>query len=85
MRGECPNNTLPGCNTAGYFYGGTPPKGSDENFNAQEDFAESVAAYVYPDDAQKYVAENFVNVNPNLIYPNYRLTSRWAYVDSLIR
>ena len=45
----------PGCNKAGYFYGGIPPKGSDANFNRKEDFAESVAAYVFPDEAQQEV------------------------------
>ena len=34
------NNSLPGCNSSGYFYSGTPPKGSDNNFNPKEDFAE---------------------------------------------
>jgi len=36
---------LPGCNSAGYFYG-DQPGGSDWNFNPKEDFAESVAMYV---------------------------------------
>ena len=35
----------PGCNAAGYFYGGKP-SGSNWRFNRLEDFAESVAMYV---------------------------------------
>ena len=37
-----------------------PPCGTDRNFNAMEDFAESVTAYVYPESAkQKAAARNF--------------------------
>ena len=36
---------LPGCNTAGYFYG-DKPSGSNWKFNRREDFAESVAMYL---------------------------------------
>ena len=36
---------LPGCNSAGYFYG-DKPSGSDWNFNRKEDFAECVAMYL---------------------------------------
>jgi len=45
----------PGCNRAGYFYGDIPSKGADSGFNRLEDFAESVAAYVFPGYAQNSV------------------------------
>jgi len=46
-----PNGRLPGCNHWFYRYGGTPATGADYNFDWREDFAESVAAYVFPDVA----------------------------------
>ncbi|MBC7228085.1 MAG: hypothetical protein H5T61_12795 [Thermoflexales bacterium] len=77
---------LPGCSRWGYFYGGIPPKGSDINFNPQEDFAESVAAYVFPDEAQQEVqryreSELYGGL---LYYENYRDTLRWQYINGLI-
>ena len=35
----------------------SPPCGSDQNFNRLEDFAETVAAYVYPDEAHRRAAQ----------------------------
>ena len=80
------NNRRPGCNTAGYFYGGIPPKGSDVNFNRKEDLAESVAAYVFPDEAQQEVqryreSELYRGL---LYYENYHDTLRWHYIHGLI-
>jgi len=76
---------LPGCNADGYFYGGIPAAGSDDNFTELEDFAESVAAYVYPDDAQKKVRIYLNTAYEHYLYdPDYRTTLRWQYVDALI-
>ena len=72
----------PGCNVAGYFYGGIPPKGSDANFNRKEDFAESVAAYVFPAEAQRWVTNYYVGTP--LWYADYRDTMRWQYINELI-
>jgi hypothetical protein len=82
--GACGNASLPGCNNAGYFYGDVPPKGSGINFNRFEDFAESVAAYVYPDVATAKVQKSYAPSSP-LYYKNYRSTKRWSLVYSLMQ
>jgi hypothetical protein len=74
-------NSLPGCNQAGYFYGDVPAAGADENFNRREDFAESVAAYVYPDEARSR-ANGFKETS--LHYTDYRTTLRWKFINGLI-
>jgi hypothetical protein len=76
---------LPGCNRAGYYYGGIPPAGSDANFNEKEDFAESIAASVYPTTAQSRIQrfQNDPTYSPYLYYSNFYLTERWEYVKSL--
>ncbi len=84
--GKCdpPNFRLPGCNRAGYFYGGIPPKGSDINFNREEDFAESVTAYVFPEEAQRQVERWHGTPYERLLwYPDYRATVRWQYMNLL--
>ena len=85
--GRCdpPNFRLPGCNRAGYFYGGVPAKGSDINFNRVEDFAESVAAYVFPVEAQQWVERWHGTPYEGLLwYPDYHATVRWQYINGLI-
>jgi hypothetical protein len=78
---------LPGCNNAGYFYRGTPPAGSDKNFNHREDFAESVAAYVYPQEARDRVKkyQDHDSYGELLHYSAYVSTKRWAFVDGLVK
>lgn len=61
---------LPGCNTARYYYGDIPPKGADINFTPKEDFAESVATCVYPDEAQAFLKKYFL-YNDRLQYTDY--------------
>jgi hypothetical protein len=80
------NNRKPGCNEAGYFYGGIPPKGSDAGFNRQEDFAESVAAYVFPITAQAEVERLYRHTiyEALLYYGDYKKTARYQYVDNLL-
>jgi len=80
------DNRRPGCNAAGYFYGDIPPKGSDVNFNREEDFAESVAAYVFPDEAQREVQQyrHSELYRDLLYYEDYRETLRWRYINGLI-
>lgn len=82
--GEFPDDTLPGCNRAGYFYGDVPPAGSDRNFNRLEDFAESVTAYVYPEKARELVLKKF-GEGSRFDYGDFRATLRWQYVDTLMR
>jgi len=75
----------PGCNDAGYIYGGIPAAGADANFNPKEDFSESVAAYVYPSEAQKKVQVYLhTNYQDLLYYKDYRTTLRWLFIKSLI-
>ena len=89
------NNSLPGCNSSGYFYSGTPPKGSDNNFNPKEDFAESVAAYVYPTKAHADLLKilqtyhdndlaHYQQVYADLYYSDYTQTARWKFINGLI-
>ena len=81
---SCTDSTLPGCNKAGYFYGGIPPKGSDSNFNRSEDYAEAFTAYVYPLEAKTYIEENFIIIQGHLQYDDYRSTTRGMWMDALI-
>jgi hypothetical protein len=80
---------LPGCNSAYYRYGDVPPKGSDDGFNHIEDFAESVAAYVFPENAQQGVEKNYGRdpgsiLYKYLYYQDYAQTKRWRFVNGLI-
>jgi hypothetical protein len=79
------SNTLPGCKDAGYYYGGIPHDVSNALFNRKEDFAESVAATVFPDFAQSQVQiyQNKKNLQ-YLFYPDYRKTPRWDFINGLI-
>jgi len=81
---SCTDSTLPGCNKAGYFYGGIPPKGSDSNFNRSEDYAEAFTAYVYPLEAKTYIEEHFNIIKRYLQYDDYRSTTRGMWMDALI-
>ena len=62
-----------------YQWGDVPAKGADENFNKYEDFAESLTAFLYPEEAQAYVQQNFGN-QPQFQYANYYQTRRALYV-----
>jgi hypothetical protein len=86
-RGNCDQERRwSGCNRFGYFYGDVPPAGSDQNFNRKEDFAESVAAYVYPTEVQRRV-DRFKEDDQYqelLYYADYTQTKRWAFVQDLV-
>lgn len=75
----------PGCNNSLYHYRDKPAKGSDSNFNPGEDFAESVAAYVFPVEAQQaiqgYQGTKYENY---LYYSAYAKTKRWMFINNLI-
>lgn len=79
---ECPSATLPGCNSAGYYYGGRPPKGADGNFNRYEDFAESVATYVLGVD-QSFIKTQYRN-NPEFYYTDFTTNPRYDYINGLM-
>jgi RHS repeat-associated protein len=80
-----PGQRLRGCNSAGYFYGGFPPAGSDVNFNRVEDFAESVAAAVYPIEAQEKVHQyQYDKLYKSLFYLDYKKTLRWEFIIGVI-
>jgi RHS repeat-associated protein len=89
----------PGCNNAYYYYGDTPPVGSDANFNPREDFAESFAAFVFPDEAYDKVQNMLYKIQHNVdpiirndyttyfnlfYYTNFRNTERGKYIAELI-
>ena len=79
---DCTDSYGPGCNNAGYYYGGIPPKGSDRNFNRKEDFAESFAAVFYANVAEGYVRRYDRTELDGLYYSSYSQTTRgiWTYV-----
>jgi RHS repeat-associated protein len=70
-----------GCNSAGYKYGDKPPAGSDKNFNPQEDWAESVAAFVFPADARGRSARTG---QPSLTYTDFFTILRGKYVQEVL-
>lgn len=88
-----PGKKLPGCNTAGYVYVDVLAYGADENMNMREDFANSVAAYVYPEYTQERIQKyqnpsaqyNYVDYREYLYYADYRTTLRWRIIDAFIR
>lgn len=84
--GKCDKDRrLPGCNNAGYFYGGKPPAGSGVLFNRVEDFAESVAAAVDPILAQSRVKDyRYDKDYSNLYYSDYKKTDRWNFIKGVI-
>jgi len=54
------------------------------SFNRREDFAESVAAYIYPRLAEEKVRDRYLG-NTYLYYSSYNTTLRWQYVNTLIK
>ena len=56
---------------------GPPPAGIDKNFNAKEDFAESVTAYLYPDKALILAQQR------NYPYENFLETARGKFIQDL--
>ncbi len=63
----------------GYNHGGIPPKGADDHFTRKEDWAESVAAFIYPHTAQAFI-QNFYPNALDFQYNNYYALSRAAFV-----
>ena len=62
-----------------------PAKGSDAGFTREEDFAESVAAYVFPNQAQQAVSNYRGKVSERyLYYEDFTKTLRYSYINGLI-
>jgi hypothetical protein len=60
-----------------------PPCGVDQNFNRLEDFAEAVAAYVYPKDAcQKAIVRGYPYGHYG--YVHFRQTPRGKFIAGLV-
>ena len=85
LKGVCKNKPWEkGCNSAGYYYGGNPPKGSDMGFNPKEDFAESVTTYIYPNEALQDIANLMPKEYQNLYsYGDYKKELRGIFVKGL--
>lgn len=60
-----------------------PPCGIDRNFNALEDFAETVTAYVFPEEAQRRAATRGYPYE-QWGYGHFHLTPRGRFFASLI-
>jgi hypothetical protein len=71
-----------------YYPGDSPPPcGIDQNFNAKEDFAEAVAALVFPDEAKQRAAERGWPYNDparGYAYAEYADTPRAKFIRELI-
>jgi RHS repeat-associated protein len=82
----CVNDLITGCNYAGYYYGGVPPKGSNLLFNRKEDFAETFAAFIYPEKAQNFIsATAATNKEWNQFrYDNYLMTPRGLWISTIV-
>jgi len=69
-----------------YEYGTMPPaKGANDSLTRVEDFAESVAAFVYPEQARRYILRYYQN-DPDFDffnYDNYYHTLRAEYIARL--
>jgi len=67
------------CRSSRYDFGSTPAKGADANFTRQEDFAESVAAFVDPTVAKQFIRTRFSHV-PRYQYEDYYTLKRAEFV-----
>ena len=61
-----------------------PPCGVDKNFNSLEDFAETVTAYIYPDEARRR-AEARGYAYERWGYTHFHDTPRGKFFENLIR
>ena len=68
-----------GDNVYVYHPGGTPPKAADDNFTRAEDFAESVATFLYPGIAHDFIEQHSPDDSPYR-YLNYYRLRRATYV-----
>lgn len=61
-----------------------PPCGKDGNFNRLEDFAEAVAAYVFPEEASKRASERNMGY-AQFGYESFYATPRGRFIRDLIQ
>jgi len=61
-----------------------PPCGIDKNFNALEDFAETVTAFIFPEEAHRRAAERGYPYE-KWGYTHFHATPRGTYFANLIR
>ena len=61
-----------------------PPCGIDRRFNAREDFAESVTAYVYPEEAACRAAQRGMPYS-DFGFDDFKKTPRGRFVKSLLK
>jgi hypothetical protein len=74
----------PGWRLFWYYVGSPPPPcGVDKHFNAIEDFAEAVTAYLYPEEAAKRAAERGMPYE-KWGYAHFHDTPRGKFVRKLI-
>ncbi len=69
-----------------WYHVGSPPApcGVDKNFNAKEDFAEAVTAFLFPEEAyRKAVKRNFPYESHG--YSHFHDTPRGKFIRSLIK
>jgi hypothetical protein len=68
-----------------WYHVGSPPApcGSDRNFNALEDFAESLTAYVFPEDAHRKAAKRSASYEYNG-YIHFHDTPRGEFIKQLV-
>ncbi len=77
-------------NNSNYWYDpgqGPPPAGLDANFNAKEDFAESVTAFVYPGEASNAALNRgwpYNDSSRGYSYSSFLYTPRGQYVYALL-
>jgi hypothetical protein len=69
-----------------WYHVGSPPApcGIDKNFNAKEDFAESVTAYLFPDDARRKASKRGYSYEFNG-FIHFHDTPRGKFIHSLFR
>ena len=69
-----------------WYYVGSPPApcGIDKNFNAKEDFAESVTAYLFPDEARRKASKRGYSYEVNG-FIHFHDTPRGNFIHSLFR
>jgi RHS repeat-associated protein len=77
-------------NNRSYWYDpgqGPPPAGLDANFNAREDFAESVTAFVYPGEASNTASNRgwpYNDSSRGYSYSSFLYTPRGQYIYALM-
>ncbi len=69
-----------------WYHIGSPPApcGVDKNFNAKEDFAESVTAYLFPDEARRRASKRGFSYEFNG-FIHFHDTPRGKFIHSLFR